>query len=282
MYQVTPNDIAEYRERGYWISPKLIDDARIATLRRELDRLFKGERDGEGWYFEEKLNVPSDPQALKRVINAWWVNDEFRNTVLDPGLGKIAADLMNVPRARLWADQALVKPPAGAGGKTDAGNIGWHQDGAYWHITSTTNMITAWIALQDTDLHNGGMRTLAGSHKWGLIPESDKFFDRNLDNQREFFLSRVKGEWIDEPCILKAGCASFHHALCFHGSETNRTAEPRMSIVGHYMPDGTTFQPSGKFQVFLRLLGPNPKRGQPFAGSAWPLVYPAEREGGAA
>jgi ectoine hydroxylase-related dioxygenase (phytanoyl-CoA dioxygenase family) len=278
MYQVTQNDIAQYWDRGYWISPKLIDDDRIAKLRAAMDRLFKGERDGEGWYFEDKLNVQSDPNALKRVINAWWVNEDLREMVLDPGLGKIAADLMKVPAARLWADQALVKPPA-KDGKSNAGNIGWHQDGAYWHILSTHNMVTAWIALQDTDLNNGGMRTLAKSHSWGLIPESDKFFEKNLDNQREFFLSRVKGEWIDEPCILKAGCASFHHSLCFHGSETNRTNDPRMSVVGHYMPDGTAFKPSGKFQVFLRLLGPNPKAGQPLNGRAFPMVYPKREEG---
>src|SRR5439155_3593810 len=133
---------------------------------------------------------------------------------------------MKVDRVRLWADQALIKPPAGKDSKTDAGDIGWHQDGAYWHITSTKNMITAWIALQDTDLSNGGMRTLVGSHKWGQIPDSDKFFDQDLDALRDKFSSKVNAPWIDEPCVLKAGQVSFHHALCFHGSGENRTKAP--------------------------------------------------------
>jgi ectoine hydroxylase-related dioxygenase (phytanoyl-CoA dioxygenase family) len=281
MYQVTPKDIAQYWERGYWISPKLIDDDRIARLRRAMDRLFAGAVDGHGWYFEGKLDLPQNPRALQRVINAWWVNDEIRDMILDPGLGKIAADLMKVPRARFWSDQAIIKPgdaPGSNPGSEKAANIGWHQDKSYWHITSTDNMVTAWIALQDTDLSNGGMRTLVGSHRWGLIADSDKFYDPNLDGQREAFMSKIKGEWIDEPCILKAGQASFHHALTFHGSGPNLSKEPRLSVVGHYMPDGTTFVPTHRFQMVLRLLGPRPEPGMKIENKAFPLVYPAERK----
>ena len=60
-------------------------------------------------------------------------------------------------------------------------NVGWHQDYGYWKASSTTNMITAWVALQDTDLSNGGMRTIVGSHKWGLVEGSDTFGERDLE-----------------------------------------------------------------------------------------------------
>jgi ectoine hydroxylase-related dioxygenase (phytanoyl-CoA dioxygenase family) len=119
------------------------------------------------------------------------------------------------------------------------------------------------------------MRTLVGSHRWGLAKESDKFYDPNLTSQREFFEKQGLGPWIDEPCILPAGHASFHHSLCFHGSEQNKTDRPRMSIIGHYMPDGAAFTPSGKFQIFLRLLGPRPQPGTKLSEPYWPMVYPA-------
>jgi hypothetical protein len=273
-YEVTPRDVAEYWERGYWISPKLIDDRRIARTRDALDRLFAGQRDGDGWYFEDGLGVPADPLALKRVINAWWVNDEIRDLVMDPMIGRIAGSLMRVGGVRLWADQALVKPGSGPSADTTAGNIGWHQDKSYWHISSTDNMITAWIALQDTDLTNGGMRTLVGSHKWNLVPGSDRFYDRDLGKLRDEFSSRV-GSWVDEPCILRAGQASFHHSLCFHASETNKTHAPRMAVVGHYIPDGTQFRSSGRYTILLRGLGPRPRAGQPFGDPAFPLVWQA-------
>jgi len=272
MYEPTEIDVEQYWQRGYWISPKLIDDARIERLCGAMRRLFLGERDGHGSYFEGKLNVPDDPFALKRVVNAWWVSDEIRDMVLDSGLGRICAKLMKVDGVRLWSDQVITKPGLGESGRTQAGNVGWHQDYAYWRIPSTNNMITAWIALQDTDLSNGGMRTLVGSHRWGEIKDSDTFFDKDLDKLRERFSSKVDAPWIDEPCNLKAGQASFHHALCFHGSGENLTPQPRLSVVGHYMPDGTTFQPCGKVTTQLRMLGPRPEPNQPLAGDYFPLV----------
>ena len=273
MYEPTRQDIQEYEEKGYWISPKLIDDDRIARLRHAFDRVIKNDLDGDGSLYDGQYKVPDDPLVMRRVTNAWWVNREIRDMVLDPGLGRICAALMKVDRIRLWAEQTISKPGLGRDGKTHTGNIGWHQDAAYWHINSKReNMITAWIALQDTDLANGGMRTLVRSHKWGFIPDSDKFYDPNLSDQREFFEKKGLGPWIDEPCLLKAGQASFHHPFCFHGSGENRTTEPRLSVIGHYMPDGSAFTPSGKFQVFLRLLGPYPKAGQLFADPAFPLV----------
>src|SRR5262245_26897818 len=102
MYEVTPADVEQYWQRGYWISPKLIDDGCIARLRRALDRVLAGEVDGTGSYFDGPQIPPQNPHALKRVINSWWVNDDIRDLVLDPGLGKMVAALMRVDRARVW------------------------------------------------------------------------------------------------------------------------------------------------------------------------------------
>ncbi len=275
-YLPTQQDVESYGERGYWISPRLLDDAHMQQLRGALDRMYAGHIDGDGWYFQDIRPMPDDPTALRRIVNSWWVNDAVRDVVLDANLGRIAATLMKVDGVRLWADQSLSKPGAGPDAKTDAGNIGWHQDYGYWQTSSTTNMCTAWIALQDTDLSNGGMRTLVGSHKWDLVENSARFFDKDLNRLRGEFESKVKTPWIDEPCVLKAGQASFHHSLCFHGSETNRTNSPRMSVVGHYMPDGTTYRPAKRFQTFLPLLGPRPTPNTAYRGRTFPRVYPPD------
>jgi ectoine hydroxylase-related dioxygenase (phytanoyl-CoA dioxygenase family) len=252
-----------------------LDDEGVVRLRQEVERLFAGEFDGHGSLFNGPLHLPGDPTALRRVINGWWVNDAIRTTVLDPGIGRIASVLMGADGVRLWADQVLVKPGAGSTRASASSNIGWHQDAAYWHINShRQQMVTAWIALQKTDLANGGMRTLVGSHRWGLVEDSDRFYDADLDGQRREFEKRGFGPWIDEPCVLQPGQVSFHHSLCFHGSGANTTDASRVSIVGHYMPDGAVFTPSGRFQVFLPLMGPNPRAGTPLKDPCFPLVYP--------
>lgn len=136
-------------------------------------------------------------------------------------------------------------------------------------------MCTAWIALQDTDLQNGGMRTIVGSHKWGLLEDSNTFGHKDLDGlQTRFANQEISGEWTDEPCILMAGQVSFHQALTLHGSGPNLTWEPRMCLISHMMPGDTTYRPSQQYHPNLVFLGPNAKAGQPFAGTYWPQMWP--------
>ena len=183
---------------------------------------------------------------------------------------------MGVETVRLWHDQAVYKPGVGPdGGDETAGNIGWHQDYGHWQASSTTNMCTAWIALQDTDLQNGGMRTIVGSHKWGLLEDSNTFGHKDLDGlQARFANQQISGDWLDEPCIMQAGQVSFHHALTLHGSGPNLTRQPRMCLISHMMPGGTTYLPGRQWHPNLVFLGPNAHAGQPFSGAYWPQMWP--------
>ena len=265
----------EYWERGYWISPRLFDDDQVQRLRVAHDRLWAGDFDHE---IPPQYGVtPCDPASpkVRQQCNAFWLNDEIRRAVTSPVLGAIGARLMGVDSVRLWHDQAIYKPGTGAGSSTNAGNIGWHQDYGYWQAASTTNMCTAWVALQDTDLTNGGMRTIVGSHKWGLVPESDGFGGKDLEQLAAKFAGTGRGEWLDEPCILKAGQVSFHHCLTFHGSGPNQTGQPRLCVIAHMMPGDTVFRAGRQWHPNLTFLGPNAYDGQPFDGDYFPLMWPA-------
>lgn len=264
-HTLTPADLAVYHERGYWISPKLIGNDQIQRLRRAMDRMFLGDYDGDGCAYDNESSVVSDdPHALRKLTNGWWVNDEVRALVLGRELGGVAAALMQVDAVRLWHDQVVWKPPAAGGHDPNAGNVGWHQDYAYWDCTDTTNMLTAWLALQDTDLDNGGMRTLVSSHRCGLVEDADTFYDQDLDALAMRFSDRIGARWVDEPCILKAGQVSFHHPFCFHGSGPNASDHARLSIIAHYMPDGCAYKAGRRYHRNMRFLGPRPRDRQPF------------------
>ncbi|MEM7624937.1 MAG: phytanoyl-CoA dioxygenase family protein [Planctomycetota bacterium] len=266
---LTEDDLTRYDTDGYWISPKLIDDDQIAELRRAHDRIWAGDFDGSNFpEYPAQVSDAYDPHAVRKLSNGWWLNDAVRDVVTSEAVGSIARQLMRTEHARLWHDQVIYKPPTRAGGQ--AGNIGWHQDCGYWQAADTTNMITAWIALQDTDLNNGGMRSIAGSHRWDLIEGSDTFFDQNLESLHDKYAHL--GAWRDEPCVLPAGCASFHHGLCFHGSGPNQTDQPRLSIVAHLMPDGTAYTGRPHNHGNVHLLGPRPRAGQKFEGDYFPVV----------
>ena len=271
---VTDSDVEEYWNRGYWISPKLFTDDEIAAMRDAHERFWRRDLDREIPSQYGLTDIDFDTPRLRQDCNGFWVNDVIRAAVTSPILGGIAARLMRTDSVRLWHDQVIYKPGSDGAPATHIGNVGWHQDYGYWQCTSTTNMVTAWVALQDTDLANGGMRTIVGSHKWGLIGESDMFHTKDLEALAQKFAAQGQGEWLDEPCILKAGQASFHHALTFHGSGPNQTDHPRMSVVAHMMPGDTVYRTGRQWHPNLVLLGPNATDGSPFVGDAWPQMWP--------
>jgi ectoine hydroxylase-related dioxygenase (phytanoyl-CoA dioxygenase family) len=268
--QITQEDKTRFDRDGYWISPKLLTDEQIAALREAHERIWSGDFDGDG-YPLYPIPTSYDPVKLRKLDNGWWINDRVRETVTAPLLGRLAADLLDVDSIRLWHDQVIYKPGLN-GEPSNAGNVGWHQDYGYWQSSSTTNMITAWIALQDTDLSNGGMMTILGSQKWGLVKDSDTFFDQDMGALRRKYEGQGH-EWVEEPCILKAGQASFHHALTFHGSGANLTSAPRLSVVAHLMPGDTRYKARVQRHDNVKLLGPRPQDGQLFDNEYFPLLY---------
>ena len=270
---ITAEVLQLYERDGYWVSPPLFDPAEVARLTRAHDRLWAGENDRS---IPSQYGVtPVDPASkkLRQQCNAFWVNDDIRWAVTHPVIGLIGSHLMNKPAVKLWADQAIYKPPVAPSEAVAGNNVGWHQDYGYWKASSTTNMCTAWIALQDTDLRNGGMRTLVGSHRWGALTDKldMSFWDQDLSRARERF-----GDVVDEPCIIPAGAASFHHALTFHGSGPNRSAEPRRSLVSHMMPGDTRYRAGVQWHPNLVFLGPDACEGDTFEGAYWPTLWPSK------
>lgn len=266
----TTRDVEEYWLRGYWISQPLLNTQQISRLRAAHERLWAGEFDGPPSQYGKPLPVQSDCK-IRQQCNSFWLNSEIQAAVLSPLLGAIAGRLMRVRSTKLWHDQAIYKPGQGPEGRSPVGNVGWHQDYGYWQASNTTNMCTAWVALQDTDLSNGGMRTIVGSHRWGLIPSSDTFWEQDLEALREKY--EPLGEWLDEPCVLRAGQVSFHHSLTLHGSGPNLSLAPRLSVVAHMMPGDTCFSGATQWHPNVVFLGPHPKAGQPFSGPYFPEMW---------
>jgi ectoine hydroxylase-related dioxygenase (phytanoyl-CoA dioxygenase family) len=267
-YTITDRDKEIFDRDGYWISPKILDDETIERLRDAHERIWRKEVDGDGVAWMPSP-PPKDPRSIRKLDNGWWINDEVKEIVTDRNLGEMAAGLLAVDGIRLWHDQVIYKPGTN-GEQTNLGNVGWHQDYGYWRCSDNPNMVTVWIALQDTDLSNGCMMTILGSHKWGAVEDSDTFFEQDMGLLKERF---ARKDWVEEPCILKAGQASFHHALTFHGSGANLSDKPRLAVVAHLMPDGTAYR-KGQRHSNIVLLGPRPKEGQLFNNDYFPLLYP--------
>lgn len=143
-------DIAFYREHGYYVSGKLFTDEEIDAALAGSERFYAGERDF-GTDIEQKTPDAWTPDQGENVLRK---NDyvflrirEIETLVRKPILGAVAARLAGEP-VRLWHDQLLYKPPSNPDAPI---NVGWHTDRQYWKSCLSDDMLTAWVPFHDAD-----------------------------------------------------------------------------------------------------------------------------------
>lgn len=162
-------------------------------------------------------------KAFLQLFNLWREDERIKDLVLSPRLGRIAAELMRCPGARLYHDQALYKEAGG-------GITPWHADQYYWPLASDRT-VTAWIPLQETPLEMGPLEFSAGSHvitegrDLEIGDESEKMIEQRL---RVTDFKRVI-----EPFAL--GEVSFHSGWVFHRAGANRSGQMRKVMTMIYM-----------------------------------------------
>ena len=265
-----PNDIQFFQSNGYWLSPRLFTDEELALFREHHAMVVRGDYETKRPPLSREPE-PGDTSRLVQVNNAYWTDATIARLVCSPIIGRIAAKLSGLPGIRLWHDQLLFKPPQ-SGVK---GTIGWHQDYGYWQCLDNQNALTAWVALEDVGEENGCMEVVPGSHRWGLLGE-DNFYQQDIDEQIARIEKKTGQPFKTAPCILPAGCVSFHHCLTIHGSRANVSTRPRISIAIHLIPDGTRYRAGTSSDDHTSNTLRRPKDGDAYAGPYFPVLF---REG---
>jgi ectoine hydroxylase-related dioxygenase (phytanoyl-CoA dioxygenase family) len=126
---------------------------------------------------------------------------------------------------RLYADQALLKPPFVGSSKLP------HQDNAYFRVVPDEAVITCWCALDEATLENGCMHYLPGTHRAGIVEhEAIKGTPHLVPKECDLDAA------VAVP--LRAGGVIFHHACTLHFSPENRTPHWRRAFVCHFVRDG--------------------------------------------
>ena len=108
------------------------------------------------------------------------------------------------------------------------GFVSYHQDAKYIGL-EPHNWVTAWVAITDSNEHNGCMRVWSGSHKDNLKDHDQNFNERNLLTRGQTIKNVPKKKTI--PLILKAGQMSLHHPTVVHGSDLNHSNDRRIGFV---------------------------------------------------
>lgn len=274
----TPEDIAFFKENGYWISPKIISDEWLEKLRERMEKVYRHEYEtgmppSYAWSEETSL-----PNSLRKTDNAHWSDLTIRALAYNPLIGKIAAALHETDTIRFWEDQLLLKPANSGGG---ASNVGWHQDYHYWPcFQNPETLITAWVAYDDVDEANGCMQMVPGSHQWGILQYSD-FYEQDLNKQLTN-IATVKGNTGSPvPIIMKAGQVSFHHSLTLHGSGPNVSDRVRRSSALHYVAGETRYRAgyADSYKEIQEFVAAGGKDGDLIQGEMFPVVYHKDKNG---
>jgi len=224
------DDVAFYREHGWYISKKILPDELIDEAKYGSERHFAGERDMPmpltTGYADWK---PGDGDGLRNCEFVYLQNVQLRKLATHPLIGAVAARLTGCPVIRLWDDQLVFKPSDGP----RAGSvIGWHTDRAYWMTYTSLNMLTAWVPFHDSPEDRAPLMVVDGSHRWSEVSALRTFKEQDLEELSAKFTGNG-GAFTPVPMIMEQGHVSFHDCRAVHGSDVNRSNSPRLSLSIH-------------------------------------------------
>jgi ectoine hydroxylase-related dioxygenase (phytanoyl-CoA dioxygenase family) len=243
-----PEQLAAFQRDGFFIVEEdYIDDDTIERLRDRFDRIFAEEYETGIRPDEVNWVAGRDPDdRTRQICNGWKADLAIAEQVLAERTGRLAAELMGWDGVRLLQDNCIWKPPG-------TKSLGMHQDGSYLDYLVPPEMVTCWIALDDTSAEAGTITYAAGSHRWPRSPENRGEFHAPADWLAPVERARPDTEELRlVPIEVKAGGASFHHFNTFHGSGPNTASVHRRAVISHLIPAEADFHPRNVDPVYSR------------------------------
>ena len=137
------------------------------------------------------------------------------------------------PDIALW-NMSFFAKPALKGTTTP-----WHQDGEYWPIRPLATC-TVWLAVDASTLENGCLKMMPGSHLDQRLRPHNQNDGPGLALNQEIAATEYDEEKA-VPVILEAGQMSLHDVYLVHGSDPNRSPNPRRGITMRFMPTSSVF-----------------------------------------
>ena len=244
----TPAQLEAFQRDGFLIiEAGYLDDEAVELLRSRFEPLFGGEYETGIRPDEVNWVAGRDPDdRTRQICNGWKADPAIAVRVLAQRTGRLAAELMSWDGVRLLQDNVIWKPPG-------AKSLGMHQDGSYLDYLVPPEMVTCWIALDDTAAEAGTITYAAGSHRWPRSAENRGEFHAPADWLAPVRRAVPSGEELRlVPIEVKAGGASFHHHLTFHGSGPNTADVPRRAVISHLIPAHAEFHPVHADPVYSR------------------------------
>jgi ectoine hydroxylase-related dioxygenase (phytanoyl-CoA dioxygenase family) len=170
------------------------------------------------------LSDPDENERMQYKVHLLykWLDDLVRHPrILDAVESLLGPDLI------VWNSGFLIKGPH------DPSFVSWHQDSTYWGL-EPLEVTSAWLALSDSTVENGCVRSVPGTHSLEQIAHSDTYAKDNMLSRGQAIDLKID-ESKAVPLELRAGEMSLHHVRTIHGSQPNRSDTYRIGYIINYI-----------------------------------------------
>jgi len=209
----TSEALRQYERDGFVIYRKVLDAGLTAQASEHVAWLQQRHPELRGEDLGHEL-VAGDP---------FWIR-----LVSDDRLLDIAAQFVG-PDIALFASHYICKPPY------SGRPVLWHQDGAYWPL-EPMEVVTLWLAIDESTPENGGLRVIPGSHRGELHElRARDDFDSVLGSESATSVD----ESLAVDLTLSPGDVEVHHPSIMHGSAANTSPRRRCGLTIRYIPTTT-------------------------------------------
>ena len=206
MTYLSSNQLKQYKDKGFVSPINIFSKDKMKEIRNEIELIentIPGELEKSGRY-----NAHLISPLLDEVTH--------NSKILDAVQSLIGENIL------VCGTTLFIKNP------NEQGFVSYHQDAKYIGL-EPHNWVTAWVAITDSNEHNGCMSMWSGSHQDILKQHDQKFNEGNLLTRGQTVSNVPKNE--TEPLILKAGQMSLHHPKVVHGSDLNHSNDRRIGFV---------------------------------------------------
>ncbi|NQX57928.1 phytanoyl-CoA dioxygenase family protein [Paenibacillus qinlingensis] len=215
MSKLTQEEVAFYKKNGYFLYDKQLFSAEKLA---ELTEVFEDQLKQKGSKLSDELDTPHFRED--RLLN-FLLSDDVLDLV-EPIIG---------PNIGLWSSHFICKDPF-VGRATP-----WHEDSAYWkgRVSNFDNIITVWLAIDNSTKENGCMQVIPGTHSNGFSEYE------NVDGAKNLFSTQIKN--IDTSTAvhfeLQKGQCSLHDSRIIHGADPNKSEFRRCGYTMRYFSTDT-------------------------------------------
>jgi ectoine hydroxylase-related dioxygenase (phytanoyl-CoA dioxygenase family) len=234
---VTPAHSDAYREHGYVVIPRALDEASVFALQREADLAIAEE--AAALRRAEKRFVPVSTLDDRYVVSGRGVKTPALRALL---LGELMAELCRAtlgPDAYLFSETFVCKMPNNRTGWI------WHQDSSYLAGVGLGHYppnLSVWIAIDRMTSENGTLRVMPWSAT-GIRQVVPHDLDKPWDSDEVVNF----GKQPEVVVPVEAGSIVAFSGLIPHASDPNRTAALRRAYLIQYSAqpiskDGRAYQ----------------------------------------